>query len=176
MKLLNIPFEIVVSNYDEEKDVFISPTHMVEELSFKKATTVGKKHKDAIIIGADTTVVLKGEVIGKPKDKKDAIKMLKKLSGTTHEVITGFTLLDSKTGKRITSSVTSQVKLLSLRDDEITAYLNTAEYKDKAGGYAVQELGGIFVDEVHGDFFNIVGLPIKNIRHHLKEFGVKTLE
>lgn len=176
MKLLGVPFDVVASNYDEEKEAFASPKEMVESLSLSKAKVIAETYKDAVVIGADTTVVLGNEIIGKPKDKKDALAMLKKLSGTVHSVMTGYTVLDATTGKHVTGSVLSTVELVPLSDEEIIAYLDIAEYADKAGGYAVQEVGGVFVKETHGDFFNIVGLPIKDIRRELRNLGIPILE
>lgn len=176
MSLLGIPFEIEVSNYDEEKEKFESARKMVEVLSLKKAETVGNNHKDAVIIGADTTVLLGREIIGKARDRKHAFEIIKKLSGKTHKIITGFTILDTKTGKKVTSSVESELRFSPLTNSEIEAYLETEEYKDKAGAYAIQGTAGLFVEEIHGDFFNIVGLPMQRVRQELKNFGVQTLD
>lgn len=175
MKFLRIPFEVVVSNYDEESEKFSNGKEMVEGLSFNKAKVVSDQHKDAVIIAADTTVVLGERVIGKPKDKKNAREILHLLSGTSHKVITGYTIFDSKTKQHVTSSVASTVTFKNLTDSEIEFYLKHDEYKDKAGGYAIQEVGGVFVEDVRGDFFSVVGLPLKDIRRELENFGIKTL-
>ncbi len=175
MNLLQIPFEVIASNYDEESEKFSNGKEMVEGLSFNKAKVVSDKYKDAVIIAADTAVVLGETVIGKPKDIKNAREILRMLSGTSHKVITGYTIFDSKTNQHVTSSVTSGVTFKNLTDEEINYYLSLGEYKDKAGGYAVQEVGGVFVEDIQGDFFNVVGLPLKDIRRELENFGIKTL-
>ncbi|HMS22706.1 MAG TPA: Maf family protein [Candidatus Levybacteria bacterium] len=175
MKLLQIPFEVIASNYDEESEKFSNGKEMVEGLSFNKAKVVSDKYKDAVIIAADTAVVLGETVIGKPKDIKNAREILRMLSGTSHKVITGYTIFDSKTNQHVTSSVTSGVTFKNVTDAEINYYLALGEYKDKAGGYAVQEVGGVFVEDIQGDFFNVVGLPLKDIRRELENFGIKTL-
>jgi septum formation protein len=175
MKFLRIPFEVIASNYDEESQKFSNGKEMVEGLSFNKAKVVSEKHKDAVIIAADTTVVLGETVIGKPKDEKNAREILHMLSGTSHKVITGYTIFDTKTNQHVTSSVTSTVTFKNLTDAEINFYLELGEYKDKAGGYAVQEVGGVFVEDIKGDVFNVVGLPLKDIRRELENFGIKTL-
>lgn len=175
MKLLGIPFEVVESNFDESVFLEKDPKKLVKILSYEKARVVASIHKDAIIIGADTVLVYKGEIFGKPRNKKDAVRILKALSGTKHQAITGFTILDSKTNKKVTASTASTILFKELTEEEIKAYIETGEPMDKAGAYAIQERGGLFVREIHGDVFNIVGLPLKDIRHHLAAFGIKIL-
>ncbi|HVZ66909.1 MAG TPA: Maf family protein [Patescibacteria group bacterium] len=175
MKFLGIPFDVVSSDFDETRIPDTDYKQFVEALSFEKAKVVAAAFDDAIIIGADTVVVLDGKVLGKPKDKEDAAKTLKLLSGTKHLIITGYTIFDTKTGRVVNGSVESAVKLKVLTDSEIKAYIETGEPMDKAGSYAVQGIGGLFVERVEGDYFNIVGLPLKDLRRHLADFGVKTL-
>lgn len=175
MELLGIPFEIVVSKFDEDQIQETDPKKLVEALSHAKAQVVSEIHQDALIIGADTVLTYKGEIFGKPKDKMDAVRILKSLSGTEHQAITGFTILDSKTKEKITSSTISTIIFKELTDEEIQAYVETGEPMDKAGAYAIQEGGAKFVKEVRGDILNIVGLPLDDIRHHLAHFGITTL-
>lgn len=173
LKQIGLNFEVVVSDIDEKIDKNLKPDKLAENLSLQKAEDVAKKYKDAIIIAADTFVVLDNEILGKPGTAKKAREMLKKLSGKVHSVITGFTIIDTKSGKTVTKSVKSKVFMKKLTKEEIDAYVNTGEPLDKAGAYAVQERGGLFVKKIEGDFFNVVGLPIFAVTKALKKFGVK---
>jgi len=144
---------------------------MVKKLSFEKAKIVAAKYPKAVIIGADTTVIFKKEIIGKPKSKSDAIRILKLLSGKVHEIVTGFTVMEGK--KWITGHVSSKAKFKKLSDAEIKAYIKTGEPMDKAGGYGIQSKGGLFIEEIEGDYFNVVGLPISAVSEALGKFGVE---
>ncbi len=171
LKQIGLTIKIMVSNVDE-KNNSTSPVNYVKVLSVRKTKTVAKKVKNAIVIGADTIVVLKNEIIGKPKNKQEAIKFLKKLSGKTHLVITGFTILDTKTNKIISKVVKTKVTFKKLTEDEIKAYVNSSNVLDKAGAYAIQDKAGAFIKEIKGDYFNIVGLPIFSLYQELKKFGI----
>lgn len=176
MKLLGIPFTVRKSNFDEDLIQISNPKRYVERLSYEKAHVVAKKYKNAIIVGADTTVVLGNRIIGKSKDEKDARNTLKLLSGTKHAVITGFTMIDSTNNKSITKSVKSYIRMRKLSNAEIDSYIRSGEYKDHAGSYGIEGLGGLFVEGIIGDYYNIVGLPMKDVRDMLHKFGVKTLK
>lgn len=175
MKLLGVSYQVVVSDFDEESIKISNPAKFVERLSFEKAKLVSSKNKKAIVIGADTAVVLGTTILGKPKDEKDAFKTLSRLSGTKHQIVTGFTVIDGRSGKVVTRSSISKVQMKKLTPAEIKAYIKTKEPMDKAGSYAVNEMGGLFVEKIEGDFFNIIGLPIKDVRLVLNELGIKTL-
>jgi len=170
LEQIGLDFKVVISDFDETKIRFKTPQEMVEKLSLGKAKTIAKKYPNSIIIGADTTVIFKSEIIGKPKSKEDAVRILRLLSGNTHEIVTGFTVL--KGNKSITKHVTSRVKFKKLTEDEIKAYVATGEPMDKAGGYGIQEKGGLFMENIQGDYFNVVGLPIFAVAKALKKFGV----
>ncbi len=170
LEQVGLSIKVVVSDFDEDKISFKTPQEMVEKLSLEKAKTVARKHPSAIILAADTTVIFNGEIIGKPKSKKDAFRILKLLSGSTHEIVTGFTIVEGQ--KSITKHVASKVKFKQLLDKEIGVYVATGEPMDKAGGYGVQERGGLFMEYIEGDYFNVVGLPIFAVAQVLKEFGV----
>jgi len=174
LKQIGLNFTVDVSEVDERKFSHSNPVGLAKSLSKAKAEAVFVRHKNAIIISADTLVVLNKEIIGKPKSAKDAEKILKKLSGKTHLVITGFTVLDSKTKKEITKTVKSKVKFKKLTKKEINWYVKTGEPLDKAGAYGIQDKGAIFIEEVEGDFFNVVGLPIFELSESLKKFGIDT--
>ncbi len=175
LKQIGLRFKIIVSNV-EEKNASTSPVDFVKILSRKKAKAVAINNKNAIVIGADTIVVLKNEIIGKPDSLENAIEILKKLSGKTHLVITGFTIIDSKTKKQITKAVTTKVTFKDLSDQEIKAYVYSSKVLDKAGAYAIQDKAGMFIKEVKGDYFNIVGLPIFSLYQELKKFDINITE
>lgn len=160
LQQLNIPFIIDPSAVEELIDENQNPNKIVEQLSIKKAKEVGKRHKNAVIIAADTLVFLENKIFGKPKTEKDAFEMLKKLSGKTHTIITGLTVLDTSSKKITTNSVKTTVYMKNMTDKEINWYIQTKEPFDKAGGYGIQELGVIFIEKIEGDYSNVVGLPL----------------
>lgn len=121
---------------------------------------VAVENPKEFVVGADTVVVIDGKVLGKPKDKEDAKKMLKSLSGRSHEVITAYTLINLEKNIEITESVKSVVYFKEISDKEIEWYIKSEEAMDKAGAYGIQGLGSIFVDKIDGDFFAIMGFPI----------------
>ncbi len=175
MKLLDIPFETVVSDFDELSIKAKSPRKFVEILSLRKAQVVAEKFKDAIVIGADTEVVLDGKTLGKPINKADAVKTLMRLSGTTHTIVTGMTIIDLKKKKTITLSVSSRVKMKKLTLAEIRGYIRTGEHSDKTGSYSATMKGSTFVDKITGDVSAIIGLPIRHLAEELRKLGVKVL-
>lgn len=172
---LGIKYKVVPSNIEEKMNPRLKPRSQAEQLSLQKAETVANKHPHAIIIAADTIIVLKDEILGKPTSLSDAKRMLSKLSGKMHFVITGFTIYDTTSQKMITDSVVTKVYFKKLSKREIDNYVTTEQLMDKAGAYAVQEKGALFVEKIEGDFFNVVGLPIFAVSEQLKKFGVKIL-
>ncbi len=173
LKQIGLTFKVDVSNYDEDmENITLSPIELTERYSSEKAKMVAKKYKNAIIIAADTVVYFKNKIYGKPHTKKNAIKMLKEFSGDWHEIITGFTIIDTKTKKTMTSHVSSKVLFKKLSSEEIEAYVKTGEPLDKAGAYGIQEKGLVLVEEVNGDYSNVVGLPIPAVLKTLSKFGV----
>ncbi len=175
LKQIGLQFEIEKSGYEEEIDMKIEPHQLVKKMSLKKAQSVSKNHKNAIIIAADTLVAFKGRLIGKPEIPENAKEILKKLSGRSHSIITGFTIIDSSSGKTITRSVETKVWFKKLSSKEIDDYVKTGEPLDKAGAYGIQELGGIFIHKIEGDYYNVVGLPLYLLVEELKKFGVCVL-
>jgi septum formation protein len=142
--------------------------HIMETNALEKALSVAKRFPEAknVIVGADTLVILDGEALGKPTDKKSALKMLRKLSGRTHEVITGLALVSETFGNR-TSAHRSQVTFHELAPTEIEAYANIAEPYDKAGSYAVQGVGALFIARIDGSYTNVMGLPVEGLLREL---------
>ena len=174
---LGLSFRIVTADVDEscaETD----PRLYVEELALRKGRAVldrlaaeGKVDADTVIIAADTVVAAEGEILGKPRDREDALHMLELLSGKTHQVISGIALL-SLSHAAVASEVTG-VRFSPLTQAEMDFYVSSDEPYDKAGGYAVQGLASLFIDGLEGDYFNVVGLPVKRLRSLLiAEFGV----
>ena len=130
-------------------------------LAVQKCREVAARHPDDLVIGCDTTVTAAGEILGKPADAQDAARMLRLLSGTAHEVVSGVCVI---VGSREESfSVSTKVIFRSLSDAEIDAYIATGEPMDKAGAYGIQEKGGLLVSRFEGDFFNVVGLPVERL-------------
>lgn len=170
---IGLKFEVDPSNYQEDMTLKMNPRKLAEYLSLGKAKDVAQKHKDAIIIAADTFCVLGKELLGKPKTKERVKMMLRKLSGKAHSVITGFTIIDTGTGKQVSKSVETKVYFKHIPKQEIDAYIASEEPLEFAGAYAIQHLGGLFVEKIEGDYFNIVGLPILPLTVELKKFGLE---
>lgn len=174
LSLLGMPFSVAVSDADEAVDELLPPYFIAESLSLKKAAAVAKNVTfPAIVIGADTIVVSDGKILGKPKDDADAFSMLSSLSGRTHSVISGVTILDTKCAKSESFYVETEVTFYPLTDKEIADYITTGECRDKAGAYGIQGRGGKFVEKISGDYFNVVGLPLSKLYQVLKkEFNI----
>ena len=168
MEKAGIKFKIVGSKIKEYLDIKLEPHKLVEKLSLEKAKAVQNKFRGAIIISADTLVACEGKIFGKPTDEKDAEKMLKYLSGKTHSIITGFTVINAKTNKIITGSDETKVTMKIISKKEIDSYLKTEEPFDKAGAYAVQGKAKKFIKRIDGDLSNAIGLPINTILNYLK--------
>lgn len=175
LQQIGLRFKIVPSKIEENLNPRLKPRAQAERLSIEKAKKVGETYSDSIIIAADTFVVLKNEILGKPKTIADARRMLKKLNGTSHTVITGYTILNTSSSKRITHSSETTITMKKLTSKEIESYLKNEQVLDKAGAYGIQEKAAIFVEKINGDFFNVVGLPIAMVAEDLKKFGISVL-
>jgi len=174
LKKLNLKFKIIKPFINEKKILKKinnnNPYTVACLLAFEKALSVAKKIKNRIILGADTIVVLKNEIIGKPENVDDAVKILKKLSGSTHRVITGVALINSETFNFITFSDTSYVSFKKLKIKEILNYIKNNNVMDKAGAYAIQEGADPFIKEIKGSYDNVVGLPTEKLKKVLGVF------
>lgn len=168
IETLKIPFSVIVSDIDESIDENANLVDEIEKLSYKKALAVFKDHKDAVVIGADTIVVHNNEVLGKPKTEENAIKMLNKIQGNWHEVITAVSIISVKQSE--TFSVVSRVHFYPMDDEEIKLYVNSKEPLDKAGAYAIQGEGSRYIKEIKGDYYSIMGLPISELYHRIKKY------
>jgi len=172
LSLTGLKFKIVSPDYEEDMTLKLAPRKLAAHLSMGKAESVATKNKNAIIIAADTFLVYGKKVLGKPKDKKDAVAMLRMLSGKKHSILTGIALLWPVKRKRYSAVVETKVLFKRLTPKTIHGYLSTAHWQDKAGSYAVQELGGIFISKIEGEFSNVVGLPLGALIAGLKNFGI----
>ena len=172
---LGLPFEIKVSDVDESMDEQMSPAQQVEQLAERKATAVAAQLNQGLVIGADTLVVLNQSVLGKPADRQEAIEMIKRLQGRSHEVFTGLAVIDAATGKTVVTHQATAVRFKPMTVEQIERYVDTGEPYDKAGAYAVQGKASIFIDSIRGCYFNVVGLPVAKLADVLKLFGVHIL-
>ncbi len=171
LEQIGLQFEIKPSNHDEELQDDLTPHEMARALSLEKARAVASKNKNAIIIAADTFIVIDEKIIGKPHTDDQARDMLILLNGKSHLVITGYTILDTDDGKLVVRSVETTVHMRGLTPDEIESYIQTGEPIGKAGAYAIQGLGAVFIEGIEGDYSNVVGLPLNDLAASLKEFG-----
>ena len=173
LRELGLEFEVYSPDVDEGHSPDEEPEALCVRLSRLKAEAGARVFPDAVVIAADTIVVIDGQVLGKPSDRKDAKRMLTMLQGREHEVITGVCVCFD--GKVISGAEHTRVKFRSLTDAEIAAYVRTGECDDKAGAYAVQGMGALLVEGVNGDYFNVVGLPLCRLGKMLAEAGVHLL-
>ena len=175
LKMLGCKFQIMPSKVEEKINSSLSPTQNVKRLSRLKALDVASKVSDGIVIAADTMVVLGKTILGKPKNKKEAYKMLKNLSGKTHQVITGLAVTDGKTKRMLQDFVITKVKFRKLNKNLIDKYIASSEPLDKAGAYGIQGKGALLVESIKGDYFNVVGLPLNALNQLLEKFGINLI-
>ncbi|MCX6005144.1 MAG: Maf family protein [Chloroflexi bacterium] len=175
--LENIGLKFTVDPVETEEDLSrdLEPRKLAKIISREKAGVAAARHRDAVIIAADTFGVIEGKLLGKPKNKLQARQMLKLLSGKPHTVITGFTIMDSGTGKICSKAVVTKVYFRKLSGVEIDAYVRSGEPMGKAAGYAIQGLGSLLVERIEGDYFNVMGLPVGALAAELKKFGIDLL-
>ncbi len=167
LKLIFPEFKISVSNVEEIVPETIEAEMVPEFLAKLKTINVAENFQDDLVIGADTCVLNNGEILGKPHSKNEAFDMLKKLSGNVHKVITGCAIIYK--GCCTSFSVTTLVEFYELTDAEINAYINTEEPYDKAGSYGIQSNGALFVKEIKGDYYNVVGLPVAQLNRYINK-------
>ncbi len=172
---IGLTFDVMPSEVPEVHQPGESPEEYVARLSRDKAAAIAAKHGEAWIIAADTTVLLGEELLEKPADEEDAKRMLAAISGKTHVVYTGVTLQNDMRGWRDTRVAESEVRILPLDPRDIEWYVSTGEPLDKAGAYAAQGIGAIFVDSIHGSYTNVVGLPLALLFQMLRRAGVDPL-
>ncbi len=164
---LGLELEIKVSHADENVDISTPPALYTEMLSARKAEAVLPCHDDKMIIASDTVVYAEGEILGKPHDRKDAVRMLKLLSGKTHKVYSGVAVIYE--GELHVTHDETEVTFRKLDDEEINRYVDSGEPFDKAGGYGIQDKASVFIKGIKGDYFNVVGLPVYKLFELLKD-------
>jgi septum formation protein len=169
---IGLKFTVDPAEIAEIQTAKLKPAELAKELSRHKARAAASRHADSIIIAADTFGVLDGVILGKPVDERHARKMLAGLSGRYHSVITGFTVIDSASGRIVTRAVETRVYFRKLSRSEITRYVKTGEPLDKAGAYAIQGLGALLVERIEGDYCNVIGLPLCALTGVLRRFGI----
>jgi len=173
---LGLEFEIHPSGVDETVDDGLKPSQMVELLAERKASDVARLYSKGLVIGSDTIVVVGEQVLGKPADQQQAFQMISSLKGRSHHVYSGLAIIDAATGECKKGHIKTRVHMRDISDQEIHDYIMTQEPMDKAGAYAIQGLGSIFITGIEGDYFSVVGLPVQLLAHYLKEFGVRILK
>jgi septum formation protein len=162
LRAVGWPFQVRAPDIDETRAPDEDPVHYVKRLARMKAAAVAAPQNESLVLGADTVVVVEGEILGQPLDDQDARRMLQLLRGKWHEVLTGVSLVRAGTdGCSIVDHESSRVRFAAMSDEEIEWYVSTGEPTGKAGAYAVQGRGALFIKEIQGDYFNIVGLPIR---------------
>ena len=175
LELIGAEFTIITSN-KEEVITGTDPAEVVKELSKMKAEDVAEGVKGpAVILGADTVVAYRGQILGKPKDKADAIRMITSFAGDDHYVYTGVCIIRKEADgsqKTISFAEGTRVTVYPMTAQEIEAYVNSGEPMDKAGAYAIQGLFAPYIKGIEGDYYNIVGFPIAGIYQRLKEEGI----
>jgi septum formation protein len=169
---LGVPFEVVVADVTEHEAPDAEPRALVAHNAALKADWVASRHPEAFVLGADTTVFIDRTVLNKPRDLAEARAMLRLLSGRTHTVFTGVALRRAADGLRIDEGVATEVAFRPLDDAVIDAYLAAVNPLDKAGGYGIQENGGLIVAGTRGSFTNIVGLPMEVTKQILTQAGL----
>lgn len=166
-------FEVLPARGEELADPSLPPAELVEELSRRKCAEVAALRPGGLVIGADTVVSIDGQVLGKPRDRAEAERMLRALSGRQHTVYTGVTVLYN--GTEETGSERTSVRFRPLTDGDITRYIATGEPMDKAGAYGIQGYGSVLVEGISGDYYNVMGLPVCRLARMLARFGVDSL-
>ena len=167
LKQVGLTFSVIPSNFDESTVALSNPDSYVRTLAESKALDISQKHPAAWVIGADTIVLIDHKILGKPGSRKEAFDMLQRLSGNTHQVMTGYCICCKNKNRFFSETVKTDVRFKKLNDAEINWYIQTGEPFDKAGGYAIQGLGTFLVRSINGSYTNVVGLPVCEVMQHL---------
>jgi septum formation protein len=168
LRQLKLKFQIVPSAAAEILDEQLSPLELCQINAHRKARVVAKKHPDSLVLGADTLVFLGGEIMGKPASRADAERMLTRLQGRTHQVVTGISLIHLRAHQERIFAVSTEVSFHPLDAWQIRDYLAKVNPLDKAGAYAIQEHGEKIISEISGSYSNVVGLPLERLREELQ--------
>lgn len=173
LEQIGLVFEVRESEYEEDMDAAGNPYDLAKFLALKKAEDVARHYLDAIVIGSDTFVIFEGRFIGKPKDSEDAKKTLRMLSGKEHEIVTGFAIIDTKENVIINDFGEARVRFRELDDFEIDEYVKTGEPLSMAGSYGLLNKAAVLIENIDGDFYSVIGLPLNKLYAELKKLGVK---
>jgi septum formation protein len=177
LRQIGLSPQVVPSNIAEEFDRGATPAENAVRLAHAKAVDVGRDVGNGLVIGADTIVVLDGDYLGKPDDERDAVRMLERLSGRTHVVVTGVSILDRPTDRSVSAYEETSVTFRNLPRGEIEAYVSQGTPMDKAGAYGIQDdYGAVFVSRVEGCYYNVVGLPLSKFHSMLQKFSSQLAE
>jgi septum formation protein len=175
LRQVGFDFEVVPSGVREDFVQKESPREHVIRLAEAKLRDVAGKYPDCWVIAADTVVYIDGSILGKPRDREEAVEMLRRLSGQEHRVLTGFSVCHLGKKKGDQKTVETTVKVKDLTPDEIEWYVQTGEPFDKAGGYAIQGIGSFMVKSIRGSYTNVVGLPLCELIQMLSRLGAITI-
>lgn len=175
LRQIGISFKVIPSRISEPK-ISATKETQIQDLALMKARNVAGKVKRGLVIGADTIIVHRRTIIGKPRNRKEAKKILNRLNGSIHSVVTGIAIVDATTRKEATASVKTSVKMKRMSNQEIESYLTTGEPLGKAGAYAVQGKGAIFIERINGCYYNVVGLPLPKLADMLKKFHISLIQ
>ncbi len=167
LKKWGLKFNVIPSNIDEKHN-FKRPSSIVKYLSYKKAENVKLQHPNSIVIGSDTIVVLNGKILGKPKNKKHSVEIIKELNGSLHKVYTGVSILSDN--RKVTFYDVAFVRMQTLPNEQLKNLFG--KHMDKAGSYAVQDKDDCFVKKIYGDYYTVVGLPYIRLKKELKKFNI----
>jgi len=172
LQQIGMQFEVKPSNYEEDMTIKLPPHKLCKLLAYGKALDVAHRVKKGLVIGVDTFVTLGNKKLGKPKNMNDARKMLKMLSGKVQKIYSGIAIIDAETGKELVDYEVTKVYFRKISDKEIDAYIKTGESEGKAGSYAIQGLGVVFISKIEGCYTNVIGLPLYKLTQMLKKFGI----
>ncbi|MFZ5596915.1 MAG: Maf family protein [Bacillota bacterium] len=175
LEQLGLDFTVVIKNVDESTESGLPPDRVVEALSLRKAEAAARDIDRGLVIGSDTVVVWREKIMGKPKNRREAVEMITCLQGDVHQVYSGLAVINAETGKVHVSHECTRVFFRPATAEEIENYAAAGEFRDKAGGYAIQGLGAVFVKGIEGCYFNVVGLPLSRLAGVLKDFGIDVL-
>lgn len=173
LRKAGLSFIVVPSAYEEDMTLALSPTKLAKHLSYEKAKDVSKKYSDAIIIAADTFIVHYNTIVGKPQTKEKAIETLRKLNNSRFSIVSGLTVIDTQSNKKICTSITTYAHMKKLTNAGILNYVATGESLDCAGAFNVRGEGRLIIDKIEGDYTNIMGLPMRELQKILQPHGIQ---
>ena len=166
LEQIKFEFSVVSSNINEDFNIDLPPEAFTEHWAREKAKDIAKDHPRSIVIGADTVVILEGKILGKPKDDKSSEKMLYSLSGKTHEVITGVSLININSKLDFTFNERTYVSINTLSDEDIYNYIKSYNPYDKAGSYGIQDGFSVHIEKIKGCYYNVMGFPVSKFYYH----------